>query len=536
MSAATQYFDPGEVMRWESMALPYLFERPTLDLDRIALVFEGKTRTYGQLRDNARRVANALAAEGIQALDRVALLASNMLEFIEIEVGIAMARGIMVPLNWRLRKSELVTLLCRTEARVLLVEDRFQHTVRQIIDEGAVPSLQRVVVIGRPDGSSSHTYAPVGYAAWLAVSSEERLDRGCVLSDPHEIIFTSGTTGRPKGAIWTNGTVMFNALQQVLDFGLTKDHSCYVQIDLYYIGGRHDFTWALLYQGGTVHIKRSSGFDAESVVKYVVAEGITHVLWVPTMLYDIVRLSDLATWDTARLRMIMCGGAPVPRWTIEQAQDLMPETLFVQVYGLTEGGGTVAFLPPRHALDKLGSAGVASMHNRIRVIDGDGVDCPPNQLGEILVSGPSVTAGYWGEPELTAQVVMDGWLHTGDQGYLDDDGFLFIAGRSKDMIISGGMNIFPAEIEDVLSQHPAVAAVAVVGEADERWGETVCAAVQLVGGAACTDQELVEYCKDRLAAYKKPRRIVFVDSLPRTASGKIQKFVLRSELAADGVA
>ena len=525
---ASSHYDAQVAQRWTMLTLPYVLERGGVDLHRTAIVFEGETRTYGQMRSYARRVGNALVADGLETLERVAVLSSNRIEYLEIEIGIAMARGIMVPMNWRLRKPELIALLSRAEARVIFAEDRFVAVIREILAEGAVPSLRQVVVLGEAADEFD------SYESWCESSLDEPLHSGGLQNDPHEIIFTSGTTGTPKGAIWTNGSVMFNAWQQVMDYGLTKRDSCYVSIELYYIGGRHDFTWALLYQGGTVHVRKSSGFSAEPVVQYVVDHSISHMLLVPTMLYEILRIPNLAQMDTSRWRMIMCGGAPVPKVSIEAAQRLMPETDFVQAYGLTEGGGSVTFLAPEFARERIGSAGPASMNNTIRILDADGSDCPAGTRGEILVMGPSVTAGYWDEPELTASTVVDGWLHTGDQGYVDEDGFLYVSGRIKDMIISGGMNIFPSEIEETLIGHPSIAGVSVIGVPDERWGESVRAVVQLLPGHSVSEADVIAYCTERIAGFKKPQSVVFVDDFPRTASGKIQKFVLRGTESSPG--
>jgi fatty-acyl-CoA synthase len=238
----------------------------------------------------------------------------------------------------------------------------------------------------------------------MASSSDLPPSRIGRMDDPHEIIFTSGTTGSPKGVVWSDGTVLWNSLQQVADFQLGPQHSSYAVIDLYYIGGRHDFTWAILHQGGTVHIKPSSGFDAAEVVTYVAQRGITHVLWVPTMLYEILRLPQLRDLDFSRLKMIMCGGQPVSVATTERAQRAFPHTDFIQVYGLTEGGGTVTFVRPADARRKPGSAGKASLHVEIKLADPDGNEVPEGTDGEILVRAPSVTAGYWEDAEMTRRL------------------------------------------------------------------------------------------------------------------------------------
>ncbi|MDO8212456.1 class I adenylate-forming enzyme family protein [Conexibacter sp. CPCC 206217] len=512
--------DLSRAARWNDLALPYLLERDGLDLAKPAIVFEERSRTYGELRDAARRVANALIGLGIEEMDRVAVLSANRLEFIELEVGISAARGIMVPLNWRLRAGELANLLRRCAARAIFVEERFLGTILELRRSGELPDLRSVITL---DGSAGD----LSYDELCGSSSAERPPRQGLLDDPHEIIFTSGTTGKPKGVVWTNGTLMWNSLQQVTDYQLGPQHSTYAIIDLYYIGGRHDFTWPILHQGGTVHVKRSSGFDAQEVVRYVAEQRISHVLWVPTMLYEILRLPTLGDYDFSALRMIMCGGQPVSVATTERAQTAFPSADFIQVYGLTEGGGSVTFVRPQDARAKPGSAGKPSQHVQIRLADPEGLEVPQGKDGEILVRAPSVTAGYWDDPELTERQIVDGWLHTGDMGRFDADGFLFISGRKGDMIISGGMNIFPTEIEDVLREHPAVADVAVIGVPHEKWGETVCAVVESADGHVVQEEELIVFCTERLAGYKKPAVVHVVDALPRTAGGKPKKFLLR---------
>ena len=533
---ATLGYDPAKVKldlaglpRWNSLNLSYLFERGGLELDKPAIVVEDQVRTYRDLRDQARRIANALIGLGIEPMDRVAVLTSNCIELLEIEVGISSTRAIMSCLNWRLRRGELANLLRRSGARAIFVEDKFVSNVVELRRAGEVPELRTIIVLGNGAGDLSFD------ELCRSASAERPLLEGR-LDDPHEIIFTSGTTGDPKGVVWSNGTVMFNALQQVIDFQLAPQHSCYVVIDLYYIGGRHDFTWAMLYQGGTVHVKPSSGFDAEQLIRYVAENRITHVLWVPTMLYEILRLPNLAEYDMSSLRMIMCGGQPVSAATTERTQAAFPQTDFIQVYGLTEGGGSVVFVPPQYARTKPGSAGKPAMHAQIRVVDSEGRDAAAGENGEIFVRAPSVTAGYWDNAEMTERLLEGGWLHTGDVGYFDEDGFLFISGRKGDMIISGAMNIFPAEIEDILRAHEAVADVAVIGLPDEKWGESVCAVIEPMPGASIDEREIIAYCQERLASFKKPTSVRVVDEIPKTIGGKPKKFLLRERFTevADG--
>ncbi|MPZ62175.1 MAG: AMP-binding protein [Propionibacteriales bacterium] len=510
--------------RWSSLNLAYLADRSGLDPDKTAIVHEGRARTYRELRQRHRRIANGLVELGVERFDRVGITTRNRMEYFETELGIAAAGGIMVSLSWRLSGPERVNLLRRAQVRVVFTEEPYVPQILEAQSAGDLPDLQVIVSFDQAhDGVRN-------YDEFCSSSSEADPAIGARLEDPHEIIYTSGTTGLPKGVVWTHGTVMWNAIEQVMDYALGSNDSTYVALDLNYIGGRHDFTWPMLYQGATVHLRRSGGFDAREAVEYVAENRITHVLWMPTMIYDILRVPDVTEYDTSSLKMIMSGGAPLSQEIIARAQKTFPGTDFVQVYGLTEGGGTVTFLPPTHAVSKIGSAGKASMHNDIRVVDSNGVTCAPNDAGEIIIKGPTVTPGYWDNPEATAESIRDGWLHTGDLGYMDEEGFLYVSGRKKDMIISGGMNIYPSEVEHVLREHEAVHDVAVIGVPDDKWGENVCAVIQPAPGATVDHDEILALCRERLAGFKKPTRIEFVDELPRTVSGKVQKYVLRERM------
>jgi fatty-acyl-CoA synthase len=512
------------VARWDTLGLPYLAERGGLDSERKAVVFEDRSRTYGELRDRARRVGDGLIGIGIEPGDRVAVLSTNRLEYFEIELGISRARGIMVPLNWRLRAGELATLLRRAGATTILVEDRFIATINELRRTGEVPDLRTVVSLGEKSGD-------LGYEELCGSSGEGVTTPPAHLDDPHEIIFTSGTTGDPKGVVWSDGTVLWNSIQQVMDFQLGPRHSNYAIIDLYYIGGRHDFSWPILHQGGTVHVKPSSNFDAAEVVAYIAEQRISHVLWVPTMLHEILALPDLASYDLSHLEMIMCGGQPLSAAATRRAHGAFPDLDFIQVYGLTEAGGSVTFVPPEFSRAKPGSAGRPSQHTEIKVVADDGSEVPVDVDGEILVRAPSVTPGYWADPQLTEEMIVDGFIATGDMGHFDEDGFLYVSGRKDDMIISGGMNIFPAEIEDVLCTRVGVEDAAVIGLPDSKWGEVVCAVVQPTAGAELDADELIEHCYGHLAGFKKPSLVHLVEEIPRTAGGKPRKFLLRELLA-----
>ncbi|WP_169526968.1 class I adenylate-forming enzyme family protein [Sciscionella marina] len=518
--------DTAAAPPWSALNVTHLVERTGRDPARTAVVCAGQSRTYGQLRDRYRRVANGLVGRGIDRMDRVGLATTNRLEYFEVEFGISGAAAIMVALSFRLADAERINLLARSGARAVFAEHTYVPALAAARASGQLPELELIVSFGTVDG------ADVEYEQLCAEASGERpAVSPPAFDDPHEIIYTSGTTSAPKGVIWSHGTVMWNSIQQVMDFNLRSDHTTYVQLDLNYIGGRHDFTFAVLHQGGTVHLRRSGGFNAAEALHYVCEHRISHVLWVPTMLYDVLRVPELKQLNTSTLEMIMCGGAPLSKESVLDAQRAFPHTRFVQVFGLTEGGGTTTVVPPDSLSTKIGSAGKASMHNEIRIADDVGDALPSGQIGEILIRGPAVTVGYWGDPQATAETVVDGWLHTGDLGYLDDEDFLYVAGRKKDMIITGGMNVYPSDVEGVVRQHPAVADVSVIGVPDEKWGERVCAVIQPLTEVTVDTEAIMAFCKERLASFKKPTVVYTVDELPRTLSGKVKKYLLRDRFA-----
>lgn len=510
---------------WSRLNVLEMVDRSGIDGSRVALVYEDVTRTYSEIRDRYRRVASALSNLGLERGARVGLSSRNRIEYFEIEFGITGAAAVMVGLSWRLSATERINLLRRSTAQAVIAENIFVEPLAAARRQGDLPDLRWIISLGAAPG------ADLEYEDLCAGGCSIPLnDDPPGLAAPHEIIYTSGTTGMAKGVIWANGTVMWNSIQQVMDFGIRPHHSNYVALDLNYIGGRHDLTFAMLHQGATVHLRRSGAFDPTQVARYVAEHRISHVLWVPTMLFDILRVEGLSELDMSGLEMIMCGGAPLPPELVIQAQEAFPDTSFVQVYGLTEGGGTTSFVPNDFLTTKVGSAGRPSMHNQIRIIDEKGKECHAGDVGQITVQGPAVSPGYWDNDEATLETFRAGWLHTGDLGYLDDDGFLYVSGRAKDMIITGGMNVYPSEVEYVLLQHPAIKDVAVIGLPDARWGENICAAVVLESGAVLNEEDVIAFCRERLASFKKPTRIVEVDDLPRTMSGKVQKFLLRDRI------
>ena len=507
--------------RWDSLDLLDIVARNALDPNRVALSLGSSELTYAQLVGRATALANALGARcGLQPGDRVALLCRNRLEYFEVDLGVTHAGGILVAMSWRYSAQECVSVLRRSGARIAIVDVEFAGALDDARNAGELPALEMLVGFG-PAASADLEYDELVAAPLRAVEAIRLAGRA--LEDAHEIIFTSGTTGVPKGAVWTNGGVIWNALQQIVDFGIDRDSVTFVSFDLNYIGGRHQFVWGILHRGGIVHIKESGGFDAGHVLAAIELHRVSHILLVPTMLHDLLASPQLETTDTSSLRTIMTGGAAVSRELLAAASTALPGVHVMQVYGLTEGGGTVSYAPESMPDAKAGSAGRASTHASIRIVDEAGTVLGPDAIGEIQMQAPTVCAGYWEDPDATTQLFDAGWLRTGDLGLLDAEGYLFITGRKKDLIISGGMNIFPIEVEAVLERHPHVRAAAVFGLPHERWGESVCAAVELEPGLSVSAEELTALCRESLASYKKPTRIEFLDALPRTSSGKVSK-------------
>ena len=345
------------------------------------------------------------------------------------------------------------------------------------------------------------------------------------MSDVALIMYTSGTTGRPKGAMLTHGNIIWNNINALLADDATSQEITLVVAPLFHIGGLNVTPLLCFLKGATVVMEQmfEPGMVLENIEKY----HVTSMFGVPAMYLFMAQHPDFATRDLSSIRVLSCGGAPVPEALIKvYAARGLP---FNQGYGLTETAPFASFLPSSMATEKLGSAGIAPFFTDVKIVDDDGHDVPDGERGEIVVRGPNVMKGYWNRPDATAEVLIDGWFHTGDVGIRDADGYFFIVDRKKDMIISGGENVYPAEVEDALYQHPGIKEVAVIGVQHPRWGETVRAVVVRKDGVSLTEQEVIEFSQDKLARYKQPKSVVFIDVLPRNPAGKVLKFDLREK-------
>ncbi|MEU8617495.1 long-chain fatty acid--CoA ligase [Streptomyces sp. NPDC048623] len=474
---------------------------------RTALIHGSSALTYGELHERTTRLAHALRAAGVRRGDRVAYLGRNHPAFLEALFAAGLLGAVFVPLNIRLTAPEIAYQLRDSGSAALL------HS----------PELAAVVA----ESGGARTVVEVGGAAYeelLADASTAPVDEPVSPDDLCLIMYTSGTTGRPKGAMLTHGNIVWNAVNVLVDHDLVADETALVSAPLFHTGGLNMLTLPVLLKGGACVLVEA--FDPGDTLDLIERHGVTFVFGVPTMFDQVARHPRWATADLSSLRLLNCGGAPVPTPLIATYQER--GLTFLQGYGMTEASPGALFLDAEHAVTKAGSAGVPHFFTDVRVVRPDLAPAETGETGEVLVRGPHVMNGYWGLPEETEAAFVDGWFRTGDAARVDADGYVTIVDRFKDMIISGGENVYPAEVEDALLAHPDVAECAVIGVPDEKWGETARAIVVPRAGTAPDPAAILASLDGRLARYKIPKSLVLAEALPRTASGKLLKREVRS--------
>jgi len=469
----------------------------------------GRRHTYKSFDDRIARLAGTLQSSfGIAPGDRVAVLAPNTTDTFEVQFACGRIGAIFVPLNWRLANPELKAILADCTPSLLVHDPEFTERAREL-DAGRLlslgPAFEQIALDGTP------------------------LDQpvAATLDDISTILYTSGTTGRPKGVVISRGMNFWNTVHCISSAGVARSTVFLGLLPLFHTGGLNVFSYPVFQVGGTVLIMRS--FDPGEALQLIgdPSTGVTHVLGVPANFQFMAQHGRFSQADLSRLVFAGIGGAPTPNAILEVWND--HGVILQQAYGMTETSPLVLILDKEDAVRKTGSAGKPVLHMQTRVAGDDGADAPRGTIGELWVKGPNITKGYWNQPEATAAAFTDGWLHTGDAALVDEDGFYFIVDRWKDMYISGGENVYPAEVENVLYQHESIAEAAVIGIPDHRWGEVGRAVVVVKPDRSLSEDAVIAHCAANLARYKLPHSVVFTEALPRNATGKVHKPTLRQQ-------
>jgi acyl-CoA synthetase (AMP-forming)/AMP-acid ligase II len=488
--------------------------------DRVAIHFEGQSTTFAELDRRTNQVANGVIAEGVRSQARIAYLSKNVPAFFELWFGAAKADVVLVPVNFRLAAPEVAYVVDDAGAELLFVGADFYPVVETIAQN--LKSVRRIVALDGRHGSWT------GYAEWLAAQPGH--DPALSIAREHCAIqmYTSGTTGHPKGAQLSHANLLTLLPGALSQFGAWHDNDVnLVCMPLFHIGGSG---WALIgfYRGIPTVLMRDP--DPVAILRLIPEYRITKAFMVPALMLFLMQVPQCRATDFSSLELICYGASPAPIDLVRNALKTFGCGL-AQVYGLTETTGAITYLPPEDHDEsnatRLKSCGKAMTGIDIRVVDAEGDDVAVGEVGEIVTRSAQNMLGYWNQPEATRRAIRGAWFYTGDAGYLDADGYVYIYDRVKDMIISGGENIYPAEVENALFGHPAVADVAVIGVPDDTWGEAVKAVVVRKLGAVVTADELIAFARDRIAHYKAPRTVDFVEALPRTPTGKILKRELR---------
>ncbi|MEV5411128.1 long-chain-fatty-acid--CoA ligase [Thermopolyspora sp. NPDC052614] len=495
------------------------------DAQRVLTVFGDRTRTVAECVDRVARFAHALRSLGVRPGDRVGIMALNSDRYHEFLLAVPWAGAVTNTVNIRWSASEVAYSLvdCRTD--VLLVDDALAGLLPALRKE--VPDLKTVIFCGDgPQPDDTLNYEEL-IAAHEPVEDARRHD-----DDLYGIFYTGGTTGRPKGVMLSHRNMVTSAMGTLATLPVvSKGGRLLHAAPMFHLADIA--AWAMGLLAASTHVIVPS-FTPAGVAEAIARHRVTDALLVPTMIHLLVNSPEAADADLSSLHGVLYGASPISEETLRQARERLPNAAFTQAYGMTELSPVATLLSPTDHDDPVRSrsAGRAVAHAEVRIVNPSGAEVPLGTVGEIAVSGDHVMLGYWNKPEETAAALRDGWMHTGDGGYMDENGYVFVADRIKDMIITGGENVYSIEVENVLTNHPAVAQCAVIGVPDKDWGERVHAVVVLAPGASATAEELRDFCRPHIANYKIPRSVSFTDALPISAAGKILKRELRERYRA----
>lgn len=491
---------------------------------------DGSQRSYREGVDRISRLASGLRTIGVQEGDRVGILSLNSEFYLEAIMASIWAGAVYVPLNWRLTPHELSFVMEDAGVGVLFVDDA-NYGLAQTIAPKPSKWMKTIFIGGNVPGDSS----VVGYEDLIQtnapIAHSDRKDDDLV-----SLNFTAGTTSRSKGVMLTHDNMFFNAVNSYAGLGLNSDSRYLHSGPMFHLGdGASSFSTTLV-GGGHAYVER---FDVADCLATIEACKITHAQYVPTMIKLLLDHPDIKTRDMRSLQKILYGASPIEDEALRRAITLLPNTQFIHGYGMTETAGLGTMLAGKYSTvegpdaGKRRSCGQTCLLSETKIVDDDGNELAPNEIGEIIMRGPQIMKGYWNLPEQTAEALRDGWLHSGDLGYLDEEGFLYISGRKKDMIKTGGENVFAVEVENTIAEIPGVAECAVFGLPDPKWDEIIAAVIVPRAGMTVTEDEVVSFCREHLAPYKTPRVVrIQTEALPQSGAGKIQKREIKEALLA----
>ena len=499
--------------------------------DKTCIVFEGDRYTFSQLNDRVNRLGNALLNLGVQKGDRVAMLQVNTNQCVEVYFAVSKIGAIYVPLNFRAKGNELAYMLNSSESNTIFAGERYLSLVESIQPE--ISTVKNFISLDKPQEGMLY------YEDIIKAAPEDEIFTDIGDEDTTILMYTAGTTGFPKGVMLPHNSFSIYVLENVTPADPISEDSNILTVPLYHVAGIQAMM-AAIYGGRTLVMERQ--FEATEWMDLVQQEKVNRAMMVPTMLKMLIDHPEFSNFDLSSLKVITYGAAPMPMPVIQKAVELFPGVSFINAFGQTETASTITTVPPEDhdltgteeekakKLKHLSSIGKPMADVEMKVIDEDGKDLPQGEVGEIVARGPRVMSGYWKDEEKTAKTKdAEGWVHTGDIGYMDEDGYFYLAGRATDMIIRGGENISPEEVESVLLAHPKVEDGAIIGVPDDQWGEVPLAVVVAKKHEDVTAEELMEHCRANLASFKRPRAVVFTDELPRNPMGKILKKQLREQ-------
>lgn len=510
----------------------YLGRRAIYSPQKVAIIDAGKEPawrlTYAELNERANRLANWLQTEAsVGAGDRVAILARDGMEHLDTFFACAKLGAIHTALNWRLHWRETATIVADTTPRVLIYSDDFREAAANVCQDPAGTNITHTLHLDGVGIAGSQHFEAILLDSPVTPVITEAVDKETIAA----LIFTGGTTGLPKAAQVSHRMIAWNTLNTVIH-DLYHDDIYLNVFPMFHTGGLFVYTLPNVIMGGTTVLVRQ--FDPVQVLTLIEEEGVTLFAGVPTMYQMMTQAENWAEADLSSLRFCTSGGAPLPVPLVRKYTE-EKDVRFKQGFGMTEFGPGIFALAPEDAVDKAGSIGRPNFYVDARIVDNQNRPLPPDEVGELVLKGPSFCSGYFGDAQATAEAVDDeGWFHTGDLARYDEEWYFTIVDRKKDMFISGGENVYPAEIEKALYEHPDVHMCAVVGIPDERWGEVGLACVVLEGGSEVSGEELLAHLRDRLAGFKVPKRVELLDNLPISGAGKILKRELRDQFVVDG--